>query len=88
MYPAGRRHYGTMAKSIRSKVKKRMRTVKRGVVKRELKDQESKLGVRPKQVQSKLGEAGTGYIRPGAAAHRHPAMLLALIPTCAPQRPG
>ena len=35
-----------MAKGLRSKVKKRLRTVKRGVVKNELKDPTSKLGVR------------------------------------------
>jgi hypothetical protein len=57
-----------MAKSIRSKVKKRHRTVKRGVVKRELKDQESKLGTREKLKSGKLGEASTGYIRPTKAA--------------------
>ena len=54
-----------MAKSIRSKVKKRLRTVKRGVVKRELAKPESKLGVRETQKEQKIREAISGYIQPG-----------------------
>lgn len=54
-----------MAKSIRSKVKKRLRSVKRGVVKRELRDPDSKLGVREVQTNEKLGEALSGYLKPG-----------------------
>ena len=55
-----------MAKSIRSKVKKRLRTVKRGVVKAELLNPTSKLGVREIQKGEKLREALSGYIKPGA----------------------
>ena len=47
-----------------AQVKKRLRTLKRGVVKRELKDATSKLGVRPAKVSEKLTEAASGYIRP------------------------
>ena len=54
-----------MAKSIRSKVKKRLRTVKRGVVKRELANPESKLGVREIQKEAKLREALSGHLEPG-----------------------
>ena len=54
-----------MAKSIRSKVKKRLRTVKRGVVKRELLDRESKLGKRTVELEAKLDEALAGHIKPG-----------------------
>ena len=54
-----------MAKSIRSKVKKRLRTVKRGVVKAELQNPTSKLGVREAQKGEKLREALSGYIKPG-----------------------
>ena len=46
-----------MAKGLRSKVKKRLRTVKRGVVKRELADPSSKLGVRNTAIHKKLEEA-------------------------------
>ena len=56
-----------MAKSTRSKVKKRLRTVKRGVVKTQLKDPTSKLGVREAQKSAKLSEAATGYIKPSCA---------------------
>jgi len=56
----------TMAKSIRSKVKKRLRTVKRGVVKAQLQDPTSKLGVREVQKGEKLREALSGYIKPSA----------------------
>ena len=55
-----------MAKSIRSKVKKRLRTVKRGVVKAQLQDPTSKLGVREVQKGEKLREALSGYIKPSA----------------------
>ena len=55
-----------MAKSIRSKVKKRLRTVKRGVVKAELLNPTSKLGVREVQKGEKMREALSGYIKPGA----------------------
>mmetsp|Transcript_10234 Transcript_10234/g.20875 ORF Transcript_10234/g.20875 Transcript_10234/m.20875 type:complete len:171 (-) Transcript_10234:175-687(-) len=54
-----------MAKSLRSKVKKRLRTVKRGVVKRELLNPESKLGKRETQKESMLQEALSGYLKPG-----------------------
>lgn len=54
-----------MAKSIRSKVKKRLRTVKRGVIKSELTKPTSKLGVRETQKSAKLQEAMSGYIKPG-----------------------
>ena len=64
-----------MAKSIRSKVKKRMRSVKRGVVKQELKNGDSKLGSRRVIVNEKLVEASSGYIRPG-----WPTVLPACIP--------
>jgi hypothetical protein len=56
-----------MAKSIRSKVKKRLRTVKRGVVKRELAKPESKLGSREVQKEGKIREALSGYLQPGKA---------------------
>ena len=55
-----------MAKSIRSKVKKRLRTVKRGVVKAQLQDPTSKLGVREVQKGEKMREALSGYIKPSA----------------------
>ena len=58
-----------MAKSIRSKVKKRLRTVKRGVIKSELTKPTSKLGVRETQKSAKLQEAMSGYIKPGTHAH-------------------
>jgi hypothetical protein len=54
-----------MAKSIRSKVKKRLRTVKRGVVKAELLNPTSKLGVREVQKGEKMREALSGYLKPG-----------------------
>jgi len=54
-----------MAKSIRSKVKKRLRSVKRGVLKRELADPASKLGVPQARVKETLAQAATGYIKPG-----------------------
>merc|ERR1712087_182478 len=43
---------------------KRLRTVKRGVVKRELADPSSKLGIRTSQVQERLVEAASGYLKP------------------------
>jgi hypothetical protein len=52
-----------MAKSIRSKVKKRLRTVKRGVVKRELGTAGSKLNVREVAKEARLAQALTGDIR-------------------------
>ena len=58
----------TMAKGLRSKVKKRLRTVKRGVVKRELADLASKLGVRNTAIQHKLEEALSGYLKPEVRA--------------------
>lgn len=57
-----------MAKSIRSKVKKRLRTVKRGVIKSQLDDPSSKVGTRRTAVLSKLAEAATGHIAPGERA--------------------
>ena len=54
-----------MAKSLRSKVKKRFRTVKRGVVKRELSNPDSKLGKRETQKEQKLREALSGHLEPG-----------------------
>ena len=54
-----------MAKSIRSKVKKRLRTVKRGVVKEQLLDPTSKIGKRTTQIAAKLAEAATGFLQPG-----------------------
>ena len=57
-----------MAKGLRSKVKKRLRTVKRGVVKRELADPASKLGVRNTAIQHKLEEALSGYLKPEVRA--------------------
>lgn len=54
-----------MAKSIRSKVKKRLRSVKRGVIKKQLLDPESKIGVRTTQIAAKLAEAATGHLQPG-----------------------
>jgi len=53
-----------MAKSIRSKVKKRLRTVKRGVVKRQMADPTSKIGAGIARQQQKLAEAATGYVKP------------------------
>ena len=53
-----------MAKSIRSKVKKRLRTVKRGVVKRELATPGSKLNAREVAKAVKNEEALAGYIKP------------------------
>ena len=61
-----------MAKSLRSKVKKRLRTVKRGVVKAELRNPTSKLGVRETKKAEKLREALSGYIKPGAARRAPP----------------
>ena len=57
-----------MAKGLRSKVKKRLRTVKRGVVKRELADPSSKLGVRNTAIHKKLEEALSGYLKPEVRA--------------------
>uniref|UniRef100_A0A7S4F0B0 Uncharacterized protein n=1 Tax=Chrysotila carterae TaxID=13221 RepID=A0A7S4F0B0_CHRCT len=54
-----------MAKSLRSKVKKRLRTVKRGVIKKQLADPQTKLGAGPAKVMEKLKEAGSGFIKPG-----------------------
>jgi len=54
-----------MAKSIRSKVKKRFRTVKRGVLKKELSNPDSKLGKRETQKEAKLAEALSGHLKPG-----------------------
>ena len=54
-----------MAKGLRCKVKKRFRTVKRGVVKQQLRDPESKLGRREVQKEAKLREALSGDIKPG-----------------------
>ena len=54
-----------MAKSIRSKVKKRLRSVKRAVIKRDLRDPTTKLGVREVAKQAKLQEATSGYLKPG-----------------------
>lgn len=56
-----------MAKSIRSKVKKRLRTVKRGALHQQLNDPSSKIGVRRTAVQSRLAEAATGHLQPGKA---------------------
>ncbi|KAL1511257.1 hypothetical protein AB1Y20_006066 [Prymnesium parvum] len=53
-----------MAKSIRSKVKKRLRTVKRGILKQQLDDPTTKVGVRRAAVHSKLAEAATGHLQP------------------------
>jgi len=55
----------SMAKSLRSKVKKRFRTVKRGVVKRTLSDPTTKLGKRETQKEQKIREALSGFIQPG-----------------------
>ena len=55
-----------MAKSLRSKVKKRLRTVKRGVIKRELSKPETKVGLREAAKEKKLAEALSGHILPGA----------------------
>ena len=55
-------------KGLRSKVKKRLRTVKRGVVKRELADPSSKLGVRNTAIHKKLEEALSGYLKPEVRA--------------------
>ena len=66
----GRPTRSPMAKSIRSKVKKRLRTVKRGVVKAQLQDPTSKLGVREVQKGDKMREALSGYIKPSACPHR------------------
>lgn len=54
-----------MAKSIRSKIKKRLRSVKRGVVKSQKADPSSKLGVGVQKAKEKLTEAASGYIAPG-----------------------
>merc|ERR1719231_72044 len=54
-----------MGKSIHSKVKKRLRTVKRGVLKRELATPGSKLNVREVAKAAKIQEALSGYIKPG-----------------------
>jgi len=56
-----------MAKSIRSKVKKRLRTVKRTILKDQLDDSGSKVGIRRTSVQAKLAEAATGHLQPGKA---------------------
>ena len=54
-----------MAKGLRCKVKKRLRNVKRGVVKRELRDPSSKLGKREVQKETKNLEALSGFLQPG-----------------------
>jgi hypothetical protein len=53
-----------MAKSLRSKVKKRLRTVKRGILKRELATEGSKMNVREVQKEEKLLEALSGHLKP------------------------
>eukprot|EP00967_Tisochrysis_lutea_P051559 scaffold63700_cov27-Tisochrysis_lutea.AAC.4 len=53
-----------MAKSIRSKVKKRLRSVKRSVIKKQKLDPSSKLGEGGARAAEKLKEAVTGYIKP------------------------
>ena len=53
-----------MAKSIRSKVKKRLRTVKRGVVKKELVTPGTKLNARELAKEAKLQEALSGHLKP------------------------
>jgi hypothetical protein len=55
-----------MAKSIRSKVKKRLRSVKRSVIKKERLDLSSKLGEGGAKALELLKEAATGHIRPRA----------------------
>jgi len=59
------RQPSTMAKSIRSKVKKRLRTVKRTILKQQLDDPSSKIGVRTTTVQAKLAQAATGFVDVG-----------------------
>ena len=54
-----------MAKSLRSKVKKRLRTVKRGVIKKELATAGSKLNVREVAKEVKNAEALSGHLQPG-----------------------
>lgn len=44
-----------------------MRTVKRGILKEQLEDPSSKMGVRKTAIQSKLAEAATGHLKPGKA---------------------
>jgi len=53
-----------MAKGIRSKVKKRLRTVKRGILKKELATPGSKLNVREVAKAEKNAEAMAGHIKP------------------------
>lgn len=52
-----------MAKSLRSKVKKRLRTVKRGVVKRELTTKGTSHNDRELAKTSKLNEALSGHVK-------------------------
>jgi len=56
--------FPSMAKSLRSKVKKRLRTVKRGVIKKELATAGSKLNVREVAKEEKLKEALAGHLKP------------------------
>ena len=65
-----------MAKSIRSKEKNRLRSVKRAVIKKQRTDPESKLGEGGARSRALLKEAATGHIaprapRPGARARTH-----------------
>eukprot|EP00965_Chrysotila_dentata_P204607 6182432-Pleurochrysis_carterae.AAC.1 len=71
-----------MAKSLRSKVKKRLRTVKRGVIKKQLADPQTKLGAGPAKVMEKLKEAGSGFIKPGTRC-RMRTKRQSWIPSCA-----
>ena len=72
-----------MAKSIRSKVKKRLRTVKRGILKEQLEDKTSKMGTRRTAIQSKLAEAATGHLDPGKL-HARPRPATAAVCPCHP----
>jgi len=56
-----------MAKSIRSKVKKRLRSVKRSVIKKQRQDPTSKLGEGAAKALELLKEASTGHIAPREA---------------------
>jgi hypothetical protein len=69
-----------MAKSIRSKVKKRLRTVKRSVIKKQRLDPTSKLGEGGARAQQLLNEAATGHIRPRAPAP-HCCLAVHAMPT-------
>ena len=61
----------SMAKGLRSKYKKRLRTVKRGVVKKEMAQPATRVGAREVKKEGKLAEALSGHIAPSKLPRAH-----------------